>query len=316
MQPANTPFTKPLQNPVSASFILHGLNLSLDMLIGDKHAVADCVAFLTENIPGSLSFWDREGIDSVLESTSTIVFVETELPARPGRAFIQVEDARWWFIQAISFLFPRTPPRIDPTAYISDDAVLGCGVSIGPHTVIHKNVRIDDETQIGANCTLEAGTIVGRRCEIQDNSVIGKAGMSFHRGKSGELAQFPHLAAVIIGNDVMLGAGSSIVRGMLKDTEVGDRTKIGNLVNIGHGSQIGSDCWISANTTVGGHAVLDNKVMLASSVTISNSIHIGARSRVGIGSVVTKDAPADSKLFGSPAKALRTLRPFGPTPRN
>jgi UDP-3-O-[3-hydroxymyristoyl] glucosamine N-acyltransferase len=309
------PFKRMIPLPISAQAIYDKLSAGDACLIGDPGTIADSIAYLTDGVPGSLAFWDKPGLDAVRQSCAAIVFIAEEIEPEPDRAFVLVDDPRWYFIETVSEMFLDHEKGTHPSVILGKNVSLPASVIVGANTYIGDNVTIGENSRIGNNCIIHPDTVIGRYSWIKDACMIGSHGLSFHRSASGKLARFPHLGATIIEDYVELGTGSCVVRGMLSNTEIRARTKIGNLVNIGHGCIINEDCWISGSASIGGHAELGKGVSLAMSVTVANSVTVGAGSRVGIGSVVTKTVPADSKLFGCPAQPLRTLKPFGPTPR-
>jgi len=310
------PFRRSFGQPVSASWIASQLSTSNYEIIGDPATTADSIAYLTDDVPGSLSFWDSDGIDPINSSRASIVFIRERIETMPGRAFICVSDPRWFFIEITALLFADTASGAHPTVVTGDNVTLPESVKVGANAYIGDNVIIGENSRIGNNCIVHSDTFIGSHTWIKDACVIGSHGLSFHRNEEGELARFPHLGATIIDDHVEVGTGSCVVRGMLSDTWIGSRTKIGNLVNIGHGSQIDVDCWISAGSNIGGHSTLGSRVMTGMSVTIANNINVDDNVRIGMGSVVTKDVEPGTKLFGNPARPLRTLKPFGPTPRS
>ena len=310
-----TPFKRAMPSPISAAAVVDKLGAAHVRLVGDPEATADSVAYLTDSVPGSFTFWDKPGLEPVSGSRAAIVFVVEAPEPVAGRAFIVVDDPRWHFIEIVSKMFLDYAQGAHPSVIVGKNVTLPASVIVGAGTYIDDNVVIGEHSRIGNNCIIHPDTVIGSYSWIKDACMIGSHGLSFHRNADGDLARFPHLGATIIEDFVELGTGSCVVRGMLSNTEIRSRTKIGNLVNIGHGCIIDRDCWISASATIGGHAVLGERVSLAMSVTVANSITIGADSSIGIGSVVTNSVPAGSKLFGCPARQLRTLKPFGPTPR-
>jgi acetyltransferase-like isoleucine patch superfamily enzyme len=135
--------------------------------------------------------------------------------------------------------------------------------------------------------------------------VLGADGQNFDWDEENERWQsFPHVGGVHIGPYVEIGPGSTLMRGVIGDTEIGDGTKIGNGVNIGHGVHVGVHCLISAHVTIGGSAVLEDRVVVWQNACIANGVRIGTGATIGMGAVVLKDVPAGETWAGNPARRI------------
>jgi UDP-3-O-[3-hydroxymyristoyl] glucosamine N-acyltransferase len=187
---------------------------------------------------------------------------------------------------------------IHPAAHLEDDvtvdplAVIGPGVEIGSGSVIGSGVVIGPNVRIGRECDVGAGTtlqfaLIGNNVLIHPGCHIGQDGFGFVF-QSGRQVKVPQTGRVLIQNDVEIGAGTTIDRGSLRDTVIGEGTKIDNLVQIGH------------NVTVGRHCVLAAKVALGGSVTIC-----GDGAQVTAMSGVKDDVPAGGRWGGFFAKPTR-----------
>ncbi|MGL4414282.1 UDP-3-O-(3-hydroxymyristoyl)glucosamine N-acyltransferase [Roseinatronobacter monicus] len=231
---------------------------------------------------------------------------------------------------------------IHPQSYIHPSADIGEGAQIGPFTSIGArtkiganariaaNVTVAEDVEIGADVILHAGARIGARCRIgaryigQPNSVVGGCGFSFVtpepsgaedvRGTlSGERqlrAQKWHriqsLGAVEIGDDVELGANSSIDRGTIRNTVIGSGTKIDSVCQIGHNVQMGEDCMMCGMAGVAGSARIGNRVLLAGKVAVNDNIFIGDDVIVGGASRVYTNVATGRTVLGDPATKLET----------
>ena len=225
---------------------------------------------------------------------------------------------------------------IHPTAVIAAGArigpftSIGAGAQIGPEARIAPNVTVGEDAVIGAEVILHAGARIGARCVIGDrfigqpNSVVGGCGFSFVTPEpsgaedvratlSGERllrAQKWHriqsLGAVRIGDDVELGANSSIDRGTIRDTVIGSGTKIDSVCQIGHNVQMGEDCMMCGMAGVAGSARIGNRVLLAGKVAVNDNIFIGDDVIVGGAARVYTNVPAGRAVLGDPATKLET----------
>lgn len=194
-------------------------------------------------------------------------------------------------------------------------------VSIGSNVVIGNGVEIGRGTIVGANTVIGPGVTIGRNCIIASNSTIhcahigndvvihsgvriGTEGFGWLDHGQGN-RKIPQLGRVIIQDRVEIGANSTIDRGALGDTVIGDGTKIDNLVQIGHNCRIGRNCLIAAMSGLSGSTIVEDGVLLGGGVGTSGHLRIGAGSVVYGRAAVTKDWPAGSQLAGAPAQNIK-----------
>lgn len=191
----------------------------------------------------------------------------------------------------------------DPGAVIGPRAQIGCGTLIGTNAVIGADVCIGRDCVVSANASIQHA-LIGDRVIVHPGVHIGQDGFGYVSGKSGH-AKVPQTGRVIIQDDVEIGAGTTIDRGALRDTMIGEGTKIDNLVQIAHNVSIGRHCLIvaqvgiSGSTTIGDYAVLGGQAAIAGHLKIGDRVQIAARSGV------MNDIPAGEKWGGAPAKPIR-----------
>jgi UDP-3-O-[3-hydroxymyristoyl] glucosamine N-acyltransferase len=248
---------------------------------------------------------------------------------------------------------PEIASGVHPSAYVEESAILGKNVSIGPLAVIGARARIGDNVRIlsqvtiaedvvlGANSLLYSGVRIGARAHIgarfiaHYNSVVGSDGFSFvtpepsaaeqarrdfkTNGKAKKQAyhRIASTASVVIGDDVELGAASTIDKGTIADTVVGDGTKIDNLVQIGHNVRIGQHCLLCAHAAIAGSSILGDRVILGGQAGVGDHLVLGDDVIAAGATAILSNVPAGRVVMGYPAmkmeqniaayKALRRL---------
>ncbi len=246
--------------------------------------------------------------------------LDTELPAEATR--LVVDKPHLIFAAMLDILYPRTDrslamatangtnlPRIEedvvigPGAVFGPDVEIGAGTIIGPGTVIGRGVTIGRGAVIGANVTIECAHL-GDRVVLWPGVRIGSEGFGWlDHGVTNR--KIPQLGRVIVQDRVEIGANSTVDRGALGDTVIGEGTKIDNLVQIGHNCKIGRNCLIAATSGISGSTNVGDGVLMGGGVGTAGHLSIGAGSVVYGRAAVTKDWPAGSKLAGTPAQDIK-----------
>jgi len=192
---------------------------------------------------------------------------------------------------------------VEPGAVIGPLATIGSGAVISPNAVIGKSCQIGRNTYVGPGATIQAA-LVGDRVIIHAGVRIGTDGFGFVPGKAG-LEKVPQIGRVIIQDNVEIGANTTIDRGALGDTIIGDGTKIDNLVQIGHNVQIGRSCAIAAHCGISGSVTIGDFVMLGGRVGIGDHVSIGSGAQLAASSGLMHDVPAGERWGGSPAQPIK-----------
>jgi UDP-3-O-[3-hydroxymyristoyl] glucosamine N-acyltransferase len=237
---------------------------------------------------------------------------------------LPVDDPRYAFALAARFLRSReevsleqatghhlrdSDPRIHPTAVLGSDVKLGRGTRIGPHSVLGDGVVLGDDCIILANVTIYSGTVLGARVLIQAGAVLGATGFGYARNSAtGEYIQFPQQGTLVIGDDVEIGANTTIDRGALGETRIGTGTKIDNLVHIAHNCVIGRNVIIAAQTGISGSSVVQDGAILGGQVGLGEHAHVGPGVILGGGAGVLshKKVRGPGEVFwGRPARPLK-----------
>jgi UDP-3-O-[3-hydroxymyristoyl] glucosamine N-acyltransferase len=191
---------------------------------------------------------------------------------------------------------------VDPGAVIGPRAEIGAGTIIGPNAVIGPQVRIGRDCAVGAGASI-LHTLVGDRVIIHPGVRIGQDGFGFAMGVVH--LKVPQIGRVIIQDDVEIGAGTTIDRGAIRDTVIGEGTKIDNLVQVGHNVAIGRHCIVVAQTGISGSATLQDFVVLGARVGVNNHVTIGESAQIAATSIVHGDVPPGARWGGAPAKPVK-----------
>jgi UDP-3-O-[3-hydroxymyristoyl] glucosamine N-acyltransferase len=192
---------------------------------------------------------------------------------------------------------------VDPLATIGPNVEIGSGTIIGPGAVIGAGVMIGRDCNVGANSSVQFA-LIGNRVAIHPGCHIGQDGFGFVSAADGH-TKVPQTGRVLIQNDVEIGAGSTIDRGSLRDTVIGEGSKIDNQVQIGHNVTIGRHCLIAAQCGLAGSLSLGDNVALGAKVGLNNHIHIGDGAQVAATSGVMDSIPANARWGGPIARPTK-----------
>jgi len=220
---------------------------------------------------------------------------------RPSSLFDAKGVAPGSFVHASARL--ENGVAVDPGAVIGPRAEIGCGTVIGPNAVIGPRVRVGRDCSIGAGATL-MHCLIGDCVIIHPGCHIGQDGFGYVLDQ-GAHAKVPQIGRVIIQDNVEIGAGTTIDRGAIRDTVIGEGTKIDNLVQVGHNVSIGRHCIIVAQTALSGSTTLEDMVVLGGRVAVNNHVTIGEGAQVAATSNVNGDIPPGGRYGGTPAKPVK-----------
>lgn len=193
--------------------------------------------------------------------------------------------------------------RIEPGAVVGPQARIGRGTVVAAGAVIGYRVHIGRDGYIGPNASV-IHALVGDRVIVHGGVQIGQDGYGYAGGASGHM-KVPQIGRVVIQDDVEIGANTTIDRGALDDTVIGEGTKIDNLVQIGHNSVIGRHCIIVAMTGISGSAVLEDFVVMGAKSGASDHVRIGTGAKIAGGSKVKDDVPPGGIYGGTPARPFK-----------
>ncbi len=278
--------------------------------------------------PSEVSFLDNRRYAAALDQTRAgAVIVHPDLAARvpaTAAAIVTAEPYEAW-ARVCALFHPRPPIRpgvhpaavvdplaqVDATAEIGPLAVIGARAEIGPRVRIGPGAVIGEGVVLGADCRIGAlasvsHALVGARVYVYPGARIGQEGFGFAIGAGG-LISVPQLGRVILGDDVEVGANTTIDRGSAHDTVIGAGSRLDNLVQIGHNVRLGRACVIVAQAGISGSTVLDDHVMIGGQAGLTGHLKIGRKARIGAQAGVMSDIPAGADVVGSPAEPVRAF---------
>ncbi len=281
---------------------------------------------------------NEEEIENIASSKAKAVLVPLGVNLE-GISTIEVERPRLAFMKLLNVFYigPDTPRNIHNSAVIDPDAKIGNNVSIGANVVVSRGAVIGDNTAlmpnvyigknaiVGSDCLIHPGVNigdfvkVGSRCILHHGVSLGADGFSFvtetpsnietarekgaikETNEQVKVFKIPSLGSVEIGDDVEIGANTTIDRGTIENTIIGSQTKIDNLVMIGHNCKIGCACTIVSQVGIAGSCVIGDRVVIAGQAGLKDHVEIGDDSIILAQSGVTKSFPRKSVIMGAPA---------------
>jgi UDP-3-O-[3-hydroxymyristoyl] glucosamine N-acyltransferase len=298
-------------------------------LQGDGSREIRGVAALESAGPDELTFAEGERALALARGSRAGCILVAEGILVEGQTTIAVGHPKFAFIRASEALRPPVSPaaEVHPTAVIASEAHLAPDVNVGPYVVVERGVSVGQGTRLGAGVFLGEGARVGAQCVLHPrvtvyprarigNRVIVHAGVVVGSDgfgyvfAEGRHHKFPQVGEITIEDDVEIGANTTLDRGSLGATVVGQGTKIDNLVQIAHNVRIGRHCVIAAQTGISGSAEIGDYVVLAGQVGIADHVRVeegvtvGAQAGVPTAKVLRKG----NTFWGTPARPLTEFK--------
>lgn len=276
---------------------------------------------LGEARKGDIAFLEKkEMLVEAGKSLASALIVPLDFEECP-KPFVRTENPRLGFAKVLE-LFEQPPslsPGVHPTAVLGEGVTLGKAVSIGAYCVIGDDCRIGSNVKVfphcclGRNCklgegavlfprvTLYDGVVLGKNCRVDSGAVIGGDGFGYVQD-NGRNHRMPQIGTVIIGDEVDIGANTTIDRSTTGATKIGSGTKIDNLVQIAHNVSIGENCCICGQVGISGSVKIGDRVILAGQAGLKDHISIGSGAIVGAQAGVISDVPPGAFYSGYPAR--------------
>ncbi|MCL2644221.1 MAG: UDP-3-O-(3-hydroxymyristoyl)glucosamine N-acyltransferase [Betaproteobacteria bacterium] len=264
-------------------------------LAGDGSVEIRRVATLEQAGKGDLAFLASPKYLSRLKESRAAAFIVK--PAHRGmvgddRPCIVTSDPYLYFARASQFFNPLPPVvpgvhslasvrcaipatvAIDAGVVVEEGAEIGEGVLIGANCYVGHGTRIGRGTRLAPNVTIYANCVLGENCIVHAGTVIGSDGFGFAREASGKWVKIPQTGRVIIGNDVEIGSNTSIDRGALEDTVIGDGVKLDNLIQIAHNVHVGEHTAMAGNSGIAGSTRVGARCMIGGQSGVSGHLTI------------------------------------------
>mgnify|MGYP001381686533 CR=1 FL=1 len=310
---------------------------------GDGEAVITQLGGLEDVKPGSLCYLSaKSAIDDVAVPAdslqkmqafltnipkSAVIIIQEGVVQDQSRNFLFSDEPLDTHVAAAKVIYPSKKPKVrtHPTAIVGEDVFLGEDVYLGAYVVIHDGVtigtgaqidsgavimddcEIGDNTRIYPNAVIREGTTIGARCVIHPGAIIGSDGHGYYHFK-GQIKKIPQVGRVIIGDDVEVGAGTTIDRGRIGDTVIGNSCKLDNQVHVGHNVKIGEKALVAAQCAFGGSSEIGSNLILGGQCGVKDHVKVGdnvtAAARTGIlGRIASK-----ALIGGMPSRPLEQWR--------
>lgn len=297
-------------------------------VVGDDSVMIRGVAGIREAQSGDVTFLANSRYEGYLSETRATAVICDRQPREAPVPLLQVDHPYLAFQLAVRLFRPelyQPLAGVHPTAVVSPAAHVGEGASIGPHCTVEPGARIGAGSVLMAGCyvgvqasigeksllyphvVVREECVVGDRCILHSGAIIGADGFGF-AFDAGRYHKVPQVGNVVLGDDVEVGANSTIDRATTESTRIGDGTKIDNLVQIGHNVVIGRHCIIVAQVGISGSTELADYVTVGGQAGIIGHVKLGKGVQVGGQSGVTKSVEPNTTVFGTPASPLPLVK--------
>lgn len=295
---------------------------------GDGARLVRDVAPVETAGPDDVTFLEnRKYVAAFGQSRAGAAFVDERMAdkAPAGMALLVAREPYKAFARAAQAFYPERPIRpgrapsaiIDPAAEVPADCAIGANVvieagarlgarcQVGPNSVIGAGVELGDDCRVGANVTL-SHCLIGARAVLHPGVRIGQPGFGFAPDPRGPV-KIPQLGRVVIGDDVDIGANTTIDRGSGHDTVIGAGTMIDNLVQIGHNVALGRGCILAGQVGVSGSTRLGDFVMAGGQAGLAGHLNIGSGARIAAKAGLMRDVAAGETVGGTPAVPMASF---------
>lgn len=295
-------------------------------ILGDKTCIVNSVATLQQARPGQISFLTNSAYKDQLATTqaSAVILSQDVAAACPVNAIV-VRNPHVAYARIAQLLYPEVTPApgchptavieagsvvsplasIGPYCVIESGATIEAGVLLGPHCSIGRNVHIGEDSQLVANVVLCHGVHIGKRALIHPGAVIGADGFG-QANDQGHWIKVPQVGKVVIGDDVEIGACTTIDRGAIEDTVIENGARLDNLIQIAHNVRIGADTVIAACVGIAGSTHIGKRCMIGGAAGVAGHLRITDGVIINAMAMVIKDITSPGVYSsGMPAEESR-----------
>ena len=294
-------------------------------LEGDGEIEIHRVAAIEDAGAGDLTFFTNPKYARALKTTRASAVILSEKAESAPCAMLRASHPYVAFARAVELFVPNNRPpagihrlaEVAPSAAIAPDAVIGPfavvgeGARIGARTLLYSHVTVGAGANIGEDCVLHAHASIrervhiGNRVVVQDGAVVGSDGFGFATNPDGTHHKIPQIGAVVIEDDVEIGANATIDRPAVGETRIGAGTKIDNLVQVAHGVMIGQNVLLAAQVGIAGSTTIEDSVTLAGQVGVSGHITVGKGTIATAQTGIPNSVDPGSFISGYPAISNR-----------
>jgi len=286
-------------------------------IVGAGDTVVSRIGTLENAGPGDLAFLANPKYRHQLSTTRAAAVIMAPPAAECPTAAILTPQPYLYYARVAQWLNPVPMPAsgVHPSAVVEGE--VAPTASIGPHVWVGRGAKIADGVVIAANCSIGAGvdigagsrlaanvaiysgTRLGARCLVHSGAVIGADGFGFAREATGAWVKIPQVGRVLIGDDVEIGAGTTIDRGALGDTVIADGVKLDNQIQVGHNVQIGAHTALAGCVGIAGSAVIGARCTVGGGAVILGHLQIADDVNVAAGTLVTKSIRSPGSYSGA-----------------
>ncbi len=310
-----------LHNETGRELRLQDLAETLDRgWIGDGEFLIRGVASLETAGPNDLvHVRDASHLESLSESRAGAVILPEGLD-RSSKHAIYSPNPLLDFARAVASLCPTAVPApgidpgafvapsagVSPSAWIGPGASIGARSRVGARSIVHPNATLYPDVTIGEDCTVHSGAVIregsvlGDRVILQPGAVIGGDGFGYVPDATGALHKVPQIGCVVIGNDVEIGANTTIDRASLTQTAIADRVKLDNLIQVAHGCEIDPDVVVAAQSGISGSTRIGRGTIVMAQVGVAGHLEIGSRAFLGARAGLHKSVSDNARVYGIP----------------
>jgi UDP-3-O-[3-hydroxymyristoyl] glucosamine N-acyltransferase len=286
------------------------------------------IASLGSSRPGDISFLGNAKYRQAVAATrASLVLLPADYSGEPGpnQVHMFVDNPSAGLARLCSrveqLLWPRPAAGVHPSAIVAPDASVAASATVGPMCIVEagavvgervhlqarvfvgRGSRIGDDSWIMPGAIVATECTLGKRVQLQPGVVIGSDGFGYDSA-SGKHQKIPQVGTVVIGDDVEIGANSTVDRARFESTTIGEGTKIDNLVQIGHNVVIGRHCLICALVGIAGSVTLEDYVVVGGQCGLAGHLTVGSGAVIAAQSGVKDDIPPKTSVWGSPSLPL------------